>query len=165
MLADYFGQSVETCGFLPKRESFGCLWVQNFTNNSRIYHGWICYVIHFRFRVRLGVAWDCRSAKHVTSPLVFFSITFHPYDSYDVFLEVSCCGVVASWPWIFTHNSDAKVLVCRKTQDVLRRWKLLNQRMRKTWRSSRGLRITEGCMCLNPGCFKNFQESKTLVKS
>ena len=84
----YFGQSVETCGFFPKGGSFGCLLVQKFRKTSRIYHGWICYIIyfHFRVRLRLGVAWDWRSAKLVTSPFVFFqSFVCHPYESYDVF--------------------------------------------------------------------------------
>ena len=61
----YFGQSFETCGFFH-------LLVQKFTTFSGIYHGWICCIIYFRFRVRLGVAWDWRSAKRVTSPFVFF---------------------------------------------------------------------------------------------
>ena len=83
----YIGQSVETCGFFPKRRSFGCLLVQKFTKTSRIYHGWICYMIyvHFRVRLRLGVAWDWRSAKRVTSQFDFFPTIFHPYESYDVF--------------------------------------------------------------------------------
>ena len=88
----YFGQSVETCGFFPKGGSFGCLLVQKFTKNSRMYHGWICYVIYFHFRVRLGVAWDWRSAKRVTSPFVFFqSFVCHPCELYDVFLLVASC--------------------------------------------------------------------------
>ena len=63
-------------------------------------------MIHFRFRVRLGVAWDCRSAKHVTSPLDFFSITFHPYDSYDVFL------VVALWPLDLEFSHTIQMQKC-----------------------------------------------------
>ena len=67
----YFGQSVETCGFFH-------LLVQKFTKFSGIYHGSICCIIyfHFRVRLRLGVAWDWRSAKRVTSPFEFFQSFF-----------------------------------------------------------------------------------------
>ena len=83
------GQSVETCGFFPKCESFGCLLVQKFTKTSRIYHGWICVYNLFSFPGSFGSGLGLEKCKTRNFSIGFFSIIFHPCESYDVFLVVA----------------------------------------------------------------------------